>query len=83
MRKHDRYSAGVLFRRIKDLKPGDRVDLQNDRFADPEQSDKFAYEYETVSGRERETKDCLRVDFESGFSCGFPIGHRVEIDPKQ
>ena len=82
---------GVAKRRVDQLQPGDRVDLEADLFADPSWSEdadttehpEFAFEFERVLGVERESPDCIRVDFESGFSCGFPPDHLVDIDGEQ
>ncbi len=43
----------------------------------------FRFEYEKVEAMERESDDCIRVDFESGFSCGFPPDHEIAVDPEQ
>jgi len=73
---------------VEDLRPGDMVDLEADLYADPAchecswercEHPEFHSEYETVSEVEIETAACVRVDFESGFSCGFPMGHRVYV----
>lgn len=78
--------------KIADLKPGHHVDLQGDRYADcPREGCKacedgdrhhpeFEFEFEVVAGTEQETPGCIRVDFESGFSCGFPPEHEVVVD---
>lgn len=65
---------------VRDLHPGDKLDLQNDPIADP-QGDNVAleYEYVTVAGVEQETADCIRVDG-ADFSCGFGPDHRVKVD---
>jgi hypothetical protein len=79
--------------RIENLRIGQRVDLEGDLFADtlyyeaddPGASDhpEFQFEWETVAAIERETGECIRVDFASGFSCGFPPDHEVDIDGEQ
>ena len=65
---------------VRDLHPGDKLDLQNDPVADP-QGDNVAleYEYVTVAGVEQETADCIRVD-SADFSCGFGPDHKVKVD---
>jgi len=69
---------------VTDLRPGRKVDLQGDPFADVDGEHRsFEFEFEVVCDTEQETPDCLRVDFESGFSCGFPTAHRVKVDPDQ
>lgn len=71
-------------KRIDQLEPGDRVDLEGDIYADPNgERVEFIFEYETVETVERETADCVLVEFESGFACGFPPDHLVEIAPEE
>ena len=74
---------------VLSLRIGQRVDLECDPIADPgndgDKSDhpEFAYEFEVVESIERETEDCVCVYFESGFTCGFPVDHDVDVDPEQ
>lgn len=86
----DKYQNGVVQRLVSDLRPGDRVDLCGDIFADPEiTSDEgsthpeFEFEFSIVLATEIESPECTRVDFEDGFSCGFPPDHWVEVDGEQ
>lgn len=95
----DRYTQGNVQRRVDALRIGDRVDLEGDIFADPFASfqhvysphpvhrfpehPEFAFEFELVENIEVETPDCVRVDFESGFSCGFPPEHWLDVDGEQ
>lgn len=82
----DTYRDGVVYRPVTELKPGHRVDLEGDKYADPEgtsEHPEFQFEFETVATVERETAACVRVDFESGFSCGFPTDYAVEVDREQ
>ncbi len=80
-------------KRVDELKPGDMVDLQNDRYADPEgfasgggpgfmsercQGYGWAYEFVEVVETERETPECVRVDFVD-CAVGFPPDHLVEV----
>lgn len=77
---------GVARRYVRDLAAGDRVDLEGDVIADPEGGDdhpEFAFEFEVVASVERETPDCYCVYFESGFACGFPPDHLVDVDGEQ
>jgi hypothetical protein len=86
---------GAAKRYVRDLQPGDRVDLEGDAFADPDyipsgedapegyMGSRFQFEFERVMEVEQETPDCIRVDFESGFSCGFPPDHLVDVDGEQ
>jgi hypothetical protein len=66
---------------VSNLQSGDMIDLFGDAFADPNKdpSRSFKFEFETVLEVKQETHDCFRVDFESGFSCGFPPNHEVRI----
>jgi len=89
---------GKAKRYVRDLREGDLVDLENDMYADAdawaafkngEDGDavrshpEFEFEFQTVSWIERETEDCISVSFESGFSCGFPPDHLVDVDGEQ
>lgn len=94
----DRLLNGVAQRRVDALKPGDRVDLQSDIVADPagylaaERGDysgefsehpEFEFEFEAVMTITPETADCILIEFESGFTCGFPPDHWVDVDGEQ
>lgn len=91
----DRYFQGMIQRRVDHLRPGDRVDLENDCFADPDgyvtggqhtQHPEFQFEFEVVLHSEFETfepEGCICVYFESGFACGFPADHWIDIDGEQ
>ncbi len=79
---------------VLDLQAGQRIDLEGDMYADPEtyaadgdtsdsQHPEFQYAFEVVLNVVRESDDCIRVDFESGFSCGFPSDYSLEVDPEQ
>lgn len=81
--------------RVDQLVIGQRVDLQNDLYADPKGRDftqdgvgsgtdhpEFETEFQVVYDIERETPDCLVVHFD-GFSCGFPPHHEVDVDGEQ
>lgn len=85
----DSYAQGHVQRRVDQLRVGDRVDLQNDQFADPEgfrqvesQHPEFEFDFQTVTNIEKESRRCIRVDFEN-FSCGFPPRHWVDVDAEQ
>lgn len=68
-------------KRVDALEPGDLVDLEGDRYADAPDSEsdnsEFEFEFQVVIDVVRETPDCMRVDFESGSSFGFPPSHEV------
>jgi hypothetical protein len=59
-------------RHVTDLKPGDRVDLESCPFLHSHPSAFF--EYAVVGGVERETEDCVRIDYEGIDSIGYPVG---------
>lgn len=63
---------------VKDLRPGDLVDLKGDRFADDDDNAALEYEYSEVLGVEQETPDCVRVDFDFD-SVGFPAKHKLPV----
>lgn len=81
--------------RIDQLRVGQRVDLEGDKYADawcdPDTKSEtkaawsahYEAEYCVVEGWERESPGCIRVDFESSPSIGFPPDHLVEVDPDQ
>lgn len=90
----DEFIDGVVKRRVSDLKPGDRVDLQNDLVADVEgyldggvsyacRSHGWEFEFAEVMEVEDEGADCVCVTFVDGFTCGFPPDHLVEVDGEQ
>lgn len=63
---------------VRDLHPGDKLDLQGDAVADPKGDNAFVeYEYAVV-GVEQETADCIRVDADN-ISCGFAPDHLVKV----
>ena len=62
------------------VKPGQVVDLEGDRYAETaDGAEVLAYEYVEVADVERETPDCVRVDFEGFDSIGFPAGHLLKV----
>ena len=69
---------------ISELRCGDLVDLQGDKYAD-QASDKPAleFEYATVCYIERETPDCIAIGFDGFDLIGFPPGHAVPVAPCQ
>lgn len=67
--------------KVKDLKPGMRVNVYGDPFADPDKNhpaDEF--QLRVVAGIELETPACVRVDFEEDPSVGFPPDHEILVD---
>lgn len=81
----DIYHEGIVTRSVLDLRPGDRVDLEGDPYADPdgEGNPTFQHEYQIVESVELETPHCVLVHFESWDACGFPVKHRVQVDAEQ
>jgi hypothetical protein len=69
-------------RYISDICIGDQLDLENDPIADNGEHPEFEFDYEIVLDIEPEP-GCIRIDFESGFSCGFPVTHVFKINPEQ
>jgi hypothetical protein len=71
--------------KAKDVKEGDRLDLEGDQFADPngngigESGDFYAFEFELaeVEEVERETADCIVIHTSLG-SFGFPPDHMIK-----
>lgn len=63
---------------VEDLEDGMLVDLQGDKYADPEEDPEYEFEHALVSEAVRETDACVRVDF-NHTSVGFPAGHRVPV----
>jgi len=85
----DSYIQGVALRPVLDLAPGDLVDLQGDAIADPVghagggSPAALEFQFLEVEAVQRETPDCVCVYFTDWNPCGFPVDHRVEVDPEQ
>ena len=77
----DSYIEGVARRRVDMLRPGDRIDLEGDKFVDPNETE-FAYEFVTVIKITRETRNCYRVETSQGVF-GFPATHWMVVDAEQ
>lgn len=61
--------------RADSLEPGDMVDLEGDKYADPDREHPWLeYELATVVEVVRETPECVCVYFE-GLAVGFPVAH--------
>lgn len=64
----------------RELKEGDKVDLENDCFADPKgENVSYQFEYAIVASIEMETAKCVLVHFHSTPSVGFPPDHKLEV----
>jgi hypothetical protein len=65
---------------VKDLRLGDMLDLEGDRWADPNRSNTlFEFEYQVVWFIERETPNCTVVFLKDGGAFGFPPDHSVLV----
>jgi hypothetical protein len=64
----------------RNIRIGAYVDLQGDRYADPDNDphDMTAYEYAVVENVVAEAEDCVRVDTTLG-SFGFPPEHPLRV----
>ena len=67
--------------KIRDLKPGDMVDLEGDPFADPNHDEiQLQYEYIVVDHVREETPGCWLLEGGNvDFLCGFPPDHEVVV----
>ena len=84
----------IVRRRVDQVRVDDRLDLQNDIFADPDRNDdagepgshpEFAFEFARVDEIEFEPHDidpCIVLHTSQG-SFGFPPDHWIEVDPEQ
>lgn len=67
--------------KVKDLKPGMRLDLEGDEYADPERDHvDYEFEYMVVAEIILETADCVVLELEDGHSVGFPPDHEVFVE---
>lgn len=65
---------------VRDLHPGDLIDLEGDEYADPDRSRcAFQFEYAEVAEVIVETVDCIAVGIEGVDLFGFPPDHRVPL----
>lgn len=65
-------------KKISELKTGDLVDLQHDRFADNGEHPEFEFEYSEVFEAMPENANCTVVEFSHG-TFGFPPDHLGEL----
>lgn len=67
-------------RPVKELKPGDRVDLEGDPYADRKHNHpEYEFEFAVVVEVTQETPNCIVVEFDMG-TVAFPPTHLVEVD---
>jgi hypothetical protein len=64
---------------VEKLKPGDRLDLHSDKYADDGEDSTVLFEYAVVDSVIEETPECILVHFEQHTSVGFPKGHVVRM----
>ena len=64
---------------VEKLKPGDRIDLHSDKYADDGEDSMVLFEYAVVDSVIEETPNCILVHFEQHTSVGFPKGHVVRM----
>ena len=65
---------------MQELQIGDVVDLEGDRFADPDGSNDFLkYELVTIEDIERETGDCTCIYFQDFDAVGFPVDYMLDV----
>lgn len=58
---------------------GDRLDLEGDRYADPESENvSHRHEYAEVMTRDLETPECVALGGD-GWWVGFPVAHLVKL----
>jgi len=86
MKPHDNYSDPEFaehetIKEIRDVEPGDALNLYGDTFADPthDRGAALQFEYTPVLHKEKETPGCIRLDFQGYDSVGFPPDHRVIV----
>jgi hypothetical protein len=65
--------------KVSDLKEGDLVDLQGDKFADPNENPTFESEYQIVESIEIESAGCIAVHFTGFDTVGFPPDHKLPV----
>jgi len=66
--------------KVKDLKPGDAVDLEGDPYADPNHDHiEYECEFQAVAEVVQETPECTVVYFDN-CACGFPTNHELTVD---
>jgi hypothetical protein len=64
--------------KVRDLRVGDRVDLEKDPFADPRSDNpSFSFEYALVMDVEAETSTCVCVYIDGVDAFGFPPDHEI------
>lgn len=64
---------------VRSVKPGQLADLEEDEFAEPLlEHRRYEWELIEVMAAERESPDCVRVDFDEE-SIGFPANHLLKV----
>ena len=79
----DSYVNGLARRRADMLRIGDRIDLEGDKFADPNGTkEDFVYGFAGVKSVTLKTAYCVLIETSQG-AFGFPPDHMVEVDAEQ
>ena len=72
--------------KVEEVQVGDILDLEGVPYLDPDDQ-YWEFLYGVVCGVERETPDCIRLDFEETDSIGLPpdlevrlVGHSIEYE---
>lgn len=64
---------------VSELRCGDRVDLEGDKFADRGGNAFLECEYQVVNCVERENPNCIAIGFEGFEMVGFQPDHKVKV----
>lgn len=67
--------------KVRDIRPGDMVDLEGDKYADPDSDPGkgFEFQYALVCEKKQETDDCIVLYFEEDSPVGFPVDHELKV----
>jgi hypothetical protein len=76
---HEREELKMQHKPVRLIKIGDRLDLEHDIFANTSEDVTPQFEVCEVTGIERESATCIRLDFSNFISVGFPPAHHVKI----
>ncbi len=69
-----------MMTRVADLRIGDLVDLENDKYADPDNDNHWMpYLLGEVAEVTQETPACVAIAFEYFDIVGFPTGHELDV----
>lgn len=75
----------LITKRADELRPGDLIDLEGDKFVDPGANiPKFASQYQLLNAVDHETPKCVAVWIDGHDCVGFPPDHvlkTIAADP--